>query len=89
MFTEEDGDHDERHGRRQSAIPGPAGDKLRSTVAFEATQFKFTADAAVDGKPAKSPRWLTATGESSDGERCKAVSAQPPPPTQTTISVPS
>lgn len=72
-------------------VPGPAGDKLRSTVAFQATQFKFTADAAVDGKPAKSPRWLAATGESSDGERCKAVSAmpQPPPPTQTTVAVPS
>lgn len=72
-------------------IPGPAGDKLRSTVAFEATQFKFTADPAVDGKPAKSPRWLAATGESSDGEKCKAISAlpQPPAPTQTTVSVPS
>ncbi len=72
-------------------IPGPAGDKLRSTVAFQATQFKFTADPAVDGKPAKSPRWLAATGESSDGERCKAISASPPPPapTETTVQVPS
>lgn len=72
-------------------IPGPAGDRLRSTVAFEATQFAFTTDVAVDGKPAKAPRWLAATGESSDGEKCKAISTSPPPPppTQTTVQVPS
>lgn len=68
-------------------VPGPAGDRHRGDVVLESTEFQLTLDAAVDGKPAKEPRWLVSKSAiRADPSQCQglASTAPPSPPTPST-----
>ncbi|MFI7068540.1 hypothetical protein ACIBL3_46660 [Kribbella sp. NPDC050124] len=71
-------------------IPGPSGDRRRSTtIGYEDTQFQLTTAAAIDGKPSPTPRWIASDGGSSDGAKeCRGLAASPPPPAPTPTNTP-
>lgn len=61
-------------------IIGPAGDRLRSGVAWETNKLEYTTAAAEDGSRSETPRWLISSGGSTAGaDQCKRLAGEPPP----------